>query len=68
MFEDCSSVVLYAVWEGYAFCFVLCPLDCFSNSGSCMFPCKFYDHWFYFCEKCAREFDRDCMKSVDFFG
>ena len=63
-----SFVILSEIWESYASCLVFSPEDCFGNSGSFMVPCKFLDFLFQFCEKCHGYFDRDCVKSVDYFG
>ena len=55
------TLVLCAVWEDSASCFVLGPQDCFGNSASYMILSKFWDLRFYFCEKCLREFDMGCI-------
>ena len=42
--------------------------DFFGNSGSFVVLYKHQDYLFQFCEQCHGYFDRDCIKSINFFG
>ena len=41
--------------------------DSFGYSRSFLVPYKFYDCFFYFCEKCHWNFHKDCIESIDGF-
>ena len=48
--DYCGFVILPEVWESYGSCLVFVPQDCFGNSESFMFTCKFMDCLYH--EKC----------------
>ena len=57
-FDYCSIVILSDIWGSYFFCIIFsAPQDCFG---------LFLDYLFYLCEKCHGEFDRDCIKFIDY--
>ena len=63
-----SFVVLFEVRKSDVFNFVLLSQDCVSYSGSFVVPYKFQDCFFYFCEKCLWNFDKDYIKAVDYLS
>ena len=63
-----SLVIDFEIRGHDEFSFVLFSQDCFSYLGSLWFPTHFrICFWFYFCEKCYWNFDRNCTEYVDFF-
>ena len=74
----CASTILLGllwlcsiVWSQEGWYFQLCSLfsqDFFGNSGSFVVPYKLYDYLFQFCDQSHGYFDRDCIKSINYFG
>ena len=62
-----SFIVQSEVREHGSTSVFLLSQDCFGQPGSFVVPYKFQDSFFYFCEKCHWNFDRDCTEPVDCF-
>ena len=67
-FDYYRFVVQFEIREHDACSFVLLSQDCFGYLASIVFPYKFQNYLFQFCEKCHWYFDRDCIESVDCLG
>ena len=62
-FHYCKFAVQFEIRELDNSSFLLCQ-DCFGYSGSIVFPNKFQNYMFQFCEKCHWYFDKDCIESI----
>ena len=67
-FDYCSLLVQFEVREHDSSSCVLLPQDCSVYSLYFVFPYKFFNYLFYFCENCSWYFDRDCTESIDCLG
>lgn len=67
-FDYCNFVVCLKIRKYDTSSFLLFAQDCLGYLGYVVVLYKFKDCFFYFCESCWWNFDRNCIESVDHFG